>query len=359
MAVLVAVVLVSVVALSRVGTDHRPDPGAYLLVTVFGAVLLVRRRFPLAVLWLSVLGTFAYYSFEYPPIGVALPVAAALFSTAERGLTPWAVAGGALVFAVSLAFRLRDDPQPVGYLIGTESVSTLALIAAAVSLGHGIRARRLSGAQQEKINHLNKVVEREHISRELHDTVGHGLSVISLQAGVARDALGDGNSVAAHAVDMVSKQTSATLTELRTMLRLLRSDPDDTFRGVHSLSDVDVLADQARASGLEVRMQIDVAVDELSPAVDATAYRVIQESLTNVLRHAGASSVDITASVRSAVLTVTVADDGQGASGAPADADRFGLTGMRDRVGILGGRLYTGNDRGFTVTATMPARLGS
>lgn len=146
----------------------------------------------------------------------------------------WAVAGGSVVFVVSLAFRVRDDPQPIGYLLGTESVSTLALIAAAVSLGYGLHARRLYVAQQEEIARLNKVLEREHISRELHDTVGHGLSVISLQAGVARDALGDGNPTAAAAVDQIRAQSSATLTELRTMLRLLRSEPDINPRGVHS-----------------------------------------------------------------------------------------------------------------------------
>lgn len=358
MAVAVAVVLVSVVALSQVGTDHRPDPGAYIFVAAFGAVLLARRRFPLVVLALSVLGTFAYYSLEYPPIGVALPVAASLFSTAERGLVRWAVGGGALVFCVSLYYRLRDDPQPIGYLPGTESVSTLALIAAAISLGHGIHARRLYIAQQERIAQLNKVVEREHISRELHDTVGHGLSVISLHAGVGRDAVGDGNPAAAGALDQVRSQATSTLTELRTMLRLLRSEPDAGPRSVHSLADVDALAGDARAAGVDVTVDVDVAADDLSPVVDAAAYRIVQESLTNVLRHAGASSVRVTAHLRDASLVVTVADDGRGASRAAATSGTgFGLTGIAERVRILGGTLRTEPDGGYTVRATLPARL--
>ncbi len=357
MAVVVALVLVSIVALSRVGTDHRPDPGAFIFVTGFGGVLLARRRFPLIVLWLSVVGTFAYYSLEYPPIGVALPVAGALFSTAERGWASWSTTGGGVVFVVSLAFRVRDDPQPLGYLLGTESVSTLALIAAAISLGHGVYARRLYVAQQEKIARLNKVVEREHISRELHDTVGHGLSVISLQAGVARDALGDGNPTAAAAVDQVRMQSSATLNELRTMLRLLRSEPDSNSRGIDSLSDIGGLLAEGRASGLDITEHIDVAADALSPAVDATAYRIIQESLTNVLRHAGASSVQISVVVRDSVLAVTVSDDGTGASGTAVRSGGLGLTGMRERVEILGGRMDTESEGGFTVNVTLPARL--
>ncbi|MGO2057665.1 MAG: DUF7134 domain-containing protein [Candidatus Corynebacterium faecigallinarum] len=151
MAVAVSTVLISVVALSQVGTDHVPSLTSYLFVAAFGVVLLVRRQLPRTVLTVSVLGTFAYYVLQYPPIGVALPVAGALFSTAERGRLRWAIGGGAVVFVVSLYFRLRDDPQPLGYLLGTESVSTLALIAAAISLGYGVHARRRHLAQQRHI----------------------------------------------------------------------------------------------------------------------------------------------------------------------------------------------------------------
>ncbi|MGO1829166.1 MAG: hypothetical protein ACTH0D_06310, partial [Candidatus Corynebacterium faecigallinarum] len=96
MAVAVSTVLISVVALSQVGTDHVPSLASYLFVAAFGVVLLVRRQLPRTVLAVSVLGTFAYYVLEYPPIGVALPVAGALFSTAERGRLGWAVGGGSV-----------------------------------------------------------------------------------------------------------------------------------------------------------------------------------------------------------------------------------------------------------------------
>lgn len=362
MAVAVAVLLVSVVALSQVGTDLQPDLGAYLFVSAFGAVLLVRRRLPVLVLALSVLGTFAYYALEYPPIGVALPVAAALFSTAERGLLMWAVGGGAVVFVVSLAFRLRDDPQPVGYLLGTESVSTLALIAAAISLGHGLHAHRIAAAQREKIARLNKAVERDHLSRELHDSVGHGLSVISLHAGVARDAVGDANPDAARALDHVRNQATSTLTELRTMLRLLRSDNAPDSRGPLSLRDIESLCEEVRAVGIDVKADVEVNAEELSAAVDATAYRVVQEALTNVLRHARATSVQVSARVVGAELVVTVVDDGRGDKGGDGrEGSGLGLAGMGERIGLLGGTLSVqpSGSAGFSLCATLPARLAS
>ena len=374
MAVAVATVLISVVALSQVGTDHEPTLTSYLLVATFGLVLLARRYVPITVLIASVLGTFAYYGLQYPPIGVALPVAGALFSTAERGRLRWAVTGGAVVFLVSLYFRLRDDPQPVGYLLGTESVSTLALIAAAISLGHGVHARRRYIAQQRRIRELSEQqaaretelqiqVEREHISRELHDTVGHGLSVISLHAGVGREAVGEDDYTVAASLDQIRTQSSTTLGELRGMLKLLRESDRDDSRQVHSVDDIAALARDVDAAGVEVIQKVDVTSADLSAIVDSAAFRIIQESLTNVLRHSGATTVQVSVGIQDGWLNITVADNGHGASGSSSgtrsgrSSSGFGLTGMAERVRVLGGELSTWWEDGFTVTATIPARL--
>lgn len=332
-----ATVLVSIVALSQVGTDHRPSLASFLFVVAFGAVLLVRRRFPLTVLTVSVLGTLAYYGLQYPPIGVALPVAGALFSTAERGRVRWAVAGGAVVFVVSFAFRLRDDPQPVGYLLGTEAVSTLALIAAAVSLGHGIHARRRYIAQQGRLRELSERVGRDHISRELHDTVGHGLSVIALHSAVGREAVGADDTAVAESLDQIRTQSSTTLGDLRAMLRLLRDSDRTGAHHVRSVEDIGALVDEVEQAGVRVSTEVAVTRGDLSPVVDAAAYRIIQEALTNVLRHAGATQVQVRAVVEEAGLVITVADDGRGGEVTPG----FGLTGMTERGRVLGGTLTT------------------
>src|SRR5699024_6512339 len=146
--------------------------------------LLLRRTLPVPVLVLSVLGTFAYYTLDLPTIGVAVPVVAALFSAAERGLLRWAIGSGAVMFAVSLILPLRHAPHPLPPLPGTDAPAVIALIAAAPALGYGVPSHRLRSAQQEPISRLTAEQTRRNaepriqtepppISRDLHDTVGH------------------------------------------------------------------------------------------------------------------------------------------------------------------------------------------
>ncbi|WP_420111508.1 sensor histidine kinase [Pseudactinotalea sp.] len=369
LAVAVTAVLSAVIAVSQAGTGAAPHAVAYLFAAGFGAVLLLRRRMPVAVLALSVLGTFAYYTLSYPPIGVALPVVAALYSAAEMGLFRWAVGTGAVVFAVALAFRLRDDDQPVGYLLGTDAVSNLALIAAAIALGYGIRAGRERAAQQRELTRLTQEQtareaelrmqsERQRISRDLHDTLGHSLSVITLHAGVGSEAVGRDDLVVTEALARVREQSTASLAELRTMVHLLRTDAEDSDeRHVRSLADLPAIVGEAEAAGLSTIVAIDVDPSDLHPAVDAAAYRVIQEALTNVLRHAGATTARVSAAVAGADLHLTVTDNGHGATDRTALG--YGISGMTERVRLLGGSLTTRSEPGdgFTVSATIPARL--
>lgn len=369
LAIAVAAVLSAVIALSQAGSGAAPHAMAYVFAAGFGALLLLRRRMPVAVLALSVLGTFAYYTLDYPPIGVALPVVAALYSAAEMGLFRWAIGTGAVVFAVALSFRLRDDDQPVGYLLGTDAVSNLALIAAAIALGYGIRAGRERAAQQHELTRLTQEQaaretelrvqsERQRISRDLHDTLGHSLSVITLHAGVGSEAVGRDDRAVAEALDRVREQSTGSLAELRTMVHLLRSDAEENSeRHVRSLADLPAIVGEAEAAGLTVTVEIDVDPTDLHPAVDAAAYRVIQESLTNVLRHAGARTARVSAAVDGPDLHLAVTDDGRGATGATSSG--YGITGMTERVRLLGGTLatHTAPGEGFTVAATIPARL--
>ena len=365
-------VLSCVIAIVQASAGEAPSALAHLFAAGFGAVLLARRRLPVTVLVLSALGTFAYYTLGLPTIGIALPVAGATFSAAEQGRTRWAVGTGAVVLSVSLLFRLRDDPQPLGTILGTDAMTNLGLLAAAVALGVAVRAQREQAAQQEQIARLREErtrhqaelrlrAERERISRELHDTVGHSLAVISLHAGVAADALGAGEGRAADAVGEVRAQAGRSLQELRAMVRLLREETDGGGAGrlVGTLADLPVLLAPARAAGLTVHERIDVPVGALSPAVDAAAHRIVQEAVTNVLRHAGARSLQVGARVQDGRLRLGIIDDGRGVAAQGRGEGGIGLQGMRERVRLLGGTLAvrTAPGEGFALRVELPARV--
>lgn len=352
------------------GGAKPPDVIAYLFPAGLGALMLLRRRMPRTVLVLSVLGVFAYYTLDYPPIGVAVPMLGALFSAAEAGLLLWSVGTALFVFVVSLYYRLSDGGEPIGFLLGYESVSNIALFAAAIALGYSVRSRRLRTAQQAELARLTEAQlareadvriqsERERISRELHDTVGHTMSVISLQAGVGAEAVGHDDRVVSEAFDRIRSASTRSLRELRSMVRLLRSATDrDETRSIQSLSAVEELVDAARDAGVEVTTEISANPAELSAPVDAAAYRVIQESITNIVRHAGATRAQVKVGVRDGDLHLSVTDNGRGASG-DATTGGYGMAGMHERVRLLGGSMTTRSfeGAGFAVEATIPARL--
>ncbi|MFX4273344.1 sensor histidine kinase [Propionibacteriaceae bacterium Y1685] len=366
-AVAVAGVLSILIALSASDIGTGPHLPAHLFALGFGAILLLRHQLPGTVLVLSMLGTFAYYTLGYPPIGVALPVVGALYSAAEVGRLRWSILTGSVVFAVSLAFRLRDDPMSFGHLVGTDAVTNLALIAAAIALGYGVHTRRRHLSQQAVVAQLIQEQsvresedrareERERLSRELHDTVGHSLSVIALQAGVASEAVGTDDKAVSTALDHVRQQSSASLHELRSMVRLLRTGEEDQSRRPHSLADLDAVVAQTVAAGVQVHTELDLAGVELPVAVDTAAYRIVQESLTNVLRHARATTARVRLAIIGDNLQITISDDGRGA---PDRTDGHGLIGMTERVRLLGGTVVTQSvpGQGFTVEATIPTRM--
>lgn len=353
------------------GGAKQPDAVAYLFAAGFGALMLLRRRMPRTVLVLSVLGVFAYYTLDYSPIGVAVPMLGALFSAAEAGLTLWSTGSAFVVFAVSMFYRVYDGGEAIGHLLGYESVSNIALFAAAIALGYSVRARRLRAAQQVEIARLTEAQiareaelrmqsERERLSRELHDTLGHTMSVISLHAGVGAEAVGHDDRTVSDALDRIRTASTRSLQELRSMVRILRSASDrDETRSILSLSAVQELVDAAEGAGIEVTTDITATPSELSAPVDAAAYRVIQESITNVVRHADATRAQVHVGIHDGRLHISVTDNGRGSAAGVDAKGGYGMAGMSERVRLLGGSLTTRSSAGagFTVEATIPARL--
>ncbi|MCC2320904.1 sensor histidine kinase [Cellulomonas xiejunii] len=366
-----AVGTVAVVALTigaGVAAERAPSPVPYAFALGFGAVLLARRRWPVAVLVVTVLGIFAYYALGFPAIGQALPAAAALYSAAELGRTRVALVVGAVLVGVAAYFRIAEG-LPATYLLSYELLTNVALVAAAVALGVSVRVRREARADQERLRvaalaeqaadaERRLEAQRVRIARDLHDSIGHTVAVIAVHAGVAAEAVGRDDALVTSSIAQVRDATRSTLRELRATVRLLRTTGDDPARGAVGLAGVPALAASARAAGLDVDVRLDVPDGTLDGAIGAAAYRIVQEALTNVLRHADARRVDVEACVTDGWLDLRVRDDGTGPGGrGPGDGQ--GLRGMAERAGLLGGTLTSGpaDGGGFVVHARLPARL--
>lgn len=353
--------------------DGSGDGGwaAYLWAIGLGGLMLVRRRHPVLVLALSVVGLFAYYAAGLPPIGVAVPVAAAVFSAAEAGRLVAAAVASGVVLTVSTAYRLAVGHDP-GYVLAFELPGHLLLLAAAAALGDAMRSRRAAQARADEIASLvaertrrqaeDRIsAERMAVARDLHDSIGHAMAVVSLHSQVAREAVGRDDDAARAALDVITATTSRTTADLRSTVGALRR-PGDPAREIPRLGGLDAAYASARAAGIEVIADVDERMPLPAP-VEAAVYRIVQESITNVVRHADAAEVRITAVVQDGMLRLDVIDDGGGTRGigdrgTGAPGDGHGIVGMRERAEALGGTLEAfPTDAGFAVHATLP--LGS
>jgi signal transduction histidine kinase len=203
--------------------------------------------------------------------------------------------------------------------------------------------------------------ERLRIARELHDSLTHSISVIQIQAGVAVHLARKRGEEAPPSLLAIQEAGADAVRELRATLGVLRSEEDGDGSGLRQM---DSLAARARAAGLPVTVTVTGAERPLPPEVDQAAYRIVQEALTNVSRHAGHASASVHLHYTPQTFSVQVTDDGNGTAG--GDGSRpsgpgLGLVGMRERVSALGGRLQAGpqNGGGFQVRAELPARAPS
>ena len=207
------------------------------------------------------------------------------------------------------------------------------------------------------------VEERLRIARELHDSLTHSISVIQVQAGVAVHLARKRGEDVPPALLAIQEAGADAARELRTTLSVLRSDEDGDCSG---LGQMDSLVARARAAGLPVTVTVTGAERALPPDVDQAAYRIVQEALTNVSRHASQACASVHLHYAPDALSIQIDDDGKGActitaTGAPASGRGLGLVGMRERVAALGGWLQAGprDEGGFQVRAELPARASS
>jgi signal transduction histidine kinase len=197
--------------------------------------------------------------------------------------------------------------------------------------------------------------ERVRIARELHDVVAHAISVIVLQARGGRRSLATDPQETREALDTIEATGSAALAEMRRLLGIMRrNDEEIALAPQPSLRHLDALAAQVREAGLPVELSIQGEPVELSPGVDLSAYRIVQEALTNVLKHAGPAIARVVVRYADHDLELEIADTGVGAG--PDDGGRHGLVGMRERVSLYGGKVEAGprDGGGFAIRARLP-----
>lgn len=328
------------------------DPVLAAFHVAVQAPLVWRRRAPFPVFGLLVAIAFAEFltTSKITPGNVALLVA--LYTVAVRyELRNTLAAGAAVIFVAVLdAFRFIPHESPAVVLETTVGVGSLVI--AAGMIGAYVRSRRAylealveRAAQLERERDQNEQVavarERTRIAREMHDVVTHSLSVMVTLADGAAAAAGPGK--AADAIRLLAETGRQALTDMRRFLNVLRADEPEEMR--HPQPDVarlDGLAAQVRAAGLPVRLRVDGDTAALSASVQLTLYRLVQESLTNTLKHAapGATAL-VRVSRLDDVVDVEVCDNGRPLS-PPGGAHGHGIDGMRDRVAAYGGRLEAG-----------------
>jgi signal transduction histidine kinase len=222
-------------------------------------------------------------------------------------------------------------------------------------------AERLRRAEAEREREAERRLERERlrIARELHDVLAHTVAVIGVQAGVAAEALADAPGEARAALRTIREKSREATAEVRAALDVLREPEGDAPRApAPGLAQLEELV-HAAAAELQVELSVTGAARPLPAAVDLTAYRIVQESLTNVIRHAEASEATVSIHYEPDAVVVEIDDDGRGSTnGAPTAADGHGLAGMRERAAALGGRLEAGpaphSGDGFRIRAWLP-----
>ncbi len=340
---------------------RRPlDLLAYALMAVAASVLLGRRRWPLGVLAVTVGASVVYLVLEYPHGPVLLAMSVAMYSVAVR-LPAGAslVACGVALLAVVFPDMLVIDPE----LLLVETPLLLAVlsglllpswaIGTVVRLGQEAERR----ARQEETRRRADE-ERLRIAREVHDVVGHGLAVINLRAGVALHVVGRRPEQAEVALAAIKRSSKDALEELRGTLAVFRR-PDNgggPWRPAPGLDRLEALAAAMAEGGLPVEVAVTGQRAGLPAAVDLAAYRIVQESLTNVVRHAGSATATVRVGYQPDALVLEVADTGRGRAAGAARPGGHGIAGMRERAAAVGGTLQAGpsGDGGFLVRARLP-----
>jgi signal transduction histidine kinase len=327
------------------------------------ATLALRRQFPLLVACVVTNVNFVVNAQNQFTTVLSLVLVA--FTVGHETRPPRSYFGLVLVLIPFFLYLGRSQfvPSDVAaalvFLVGPWVVGTQTRMRADRAEAAEARATQLE-REQELHAALVAAAERTRIARELHDIVSHSISVVTIQVQAVRRRLGPGNEAEAADLAQVEATARQALHEMRRLFGVLRTEGEQPALAPQpGLSQLDALVAGARGGGVEVRLVVEGSTQPLPPGVDLAAYRIVQEGLTNALRHSGASEVTVAVRHQPDVLQVQVHDNGRGLRRTKNPG--HGLVGVRERVALYGGTVEVANgpDNGVTLTATLPTgRLG-
>ena len=344
-----------------------PSAGAYLLVAAGSLVLIWRNRFPLTVLAVSTACVLAYTLFGYVNGAALIAPAVAVYAVATNVPARQALLASAA--ALAAVWPATAALNPFDSSTGGPVIVIPVLFAATCLGGIAVANRRafVASIQARADDEARRRIDEERlrIARELHDVVAHTMSTINVQASAAATVLNDRPDAAAESLQAIRTASKNGLRELRAILNVLRQADDvDPTAPAPGLAQLEALIAGANQAGLPTTLAVTGQPVPLPAGVDLAAYRIIQESLTNTIRHAGPAQATVTLDYRDGRLQIEVADTGRGVpsatakdvSGGDQGHSGHGLVGMTERAATAGGSLQAGpaSGGGFTVTATLP-----
>ncbi|MFM9456765.1 sensor histidine kinase [Streptomyces europaeiscabiei] len=334
------------------------DAAGYALVLLVHLPLTVRSRSPVAICCLVHLIWCGYVTAGYWPVVSSFGPMLAVYTVASLRHPRVSVPCAALMGVTWVYAGVVNHTDSMASVVGQ------AVVYPTMLWRFGLVARRLDGLarrlRQEQAQRARREVaeERGRIARELHDVVAHHMSVISVQTGLARFVFDSDRDTARAALDTIDATGKEGLEELRRMLMVLRASDDGAPTApMPGLARLGETVERIRAGGTPVTLRIEGTPRPLAPGVELAAYRVVQEALTNVLKHAPGASAQVELSYRPHEVTVSVTDDGQGViPDKVRTVGGHGLIGMQERAKLYGGTISIGprSDGGFAVRLSLP-----
>lgn len=326
---------------------------AILLLLVGPVALLLRERAPTAVALTAVAATWLFVAGGYPFGPIFLAVAVSLFWVVQaQGRRRAAIVAAVGYVGLFVALAVDDRSTDVGWLHAALVAGWLVVIVAVsevVRVQRQHAAARAAATEEERLRRANE--QRLAVAQELHDVLAHSISLINVQASVALHLLDEQPDGARPALGAIKDASHEALQGLRTALDVLRQGDAAPLAPAPRLADVEQLVEGVRSSGIDIRVERTGTIAPLPAAVEVAAYRIIQEALTNVTRHADARSATVRLHYGDPV-EIEVWDDGRGSDGVPGN----GIAGMGERAAALGGSVQTGrrDGGGFGVLARLP-----